>query len=367
MNLTISRRSLLEALTYCSSAVDRKSSVFAASCVLIEVDGSLARVSATDGLLSARVSLTVLGAESGSFGLGAASMLERIRALPDGEIAISVSGVEATIKQGRRKFTLRAIPGADFPDFPKRHADATYSVPASSLSYMLSRVAYAQREDGDRFRGSELSFGRFAHADATDSRCLARVGVAFESMSTGKYMIGTRACDVLVKLCELSGGTVELGFAGSVACAAGGRFEVAFPLLSETIPDIDSQIDATDGVSILVGREELLAALKIVSVNSTALGHGIVLRAEGSSLHVESSGESGLAHDEIECVAEKDCRMRISPTILTSAVESIDTPRVKIIAANRLQNPHIVYPEPSGDGYVRHIIMPIIEPGGTLS
>ena len=90
MRLVATREALASALSFCSDVVSRKSPSFVASCVLIEVSKDSAVLRATDTIMNARCTISTLAGTSGSFGVPAHELAERVKALPDGDVEISV-------------------------------------------------------------------------------------------------------------------------------------------------------------------------------------------------------------------------------------------------------------------------------------
>src|SRR6188768_2160622 len=96
MNTVVSKKDLLRVLARCQGVADRKSTMPVLGNVLLEtVEGGL-RLAATDLYLavSGRIDATVQ--RKGSVALGARDLFERVKMMPDGEVALDVTDGAAT-------------------------------------------------------------------------------------------------------------------------------------------------------------------------------------------------------------------------------------------------------------------------------
>ena len=80
--------------------------------------GAALHIAATDLYLSVTGSLEAEVKRAGSVAVPARDLYERVKAMPDGPIHISVSdGAATTLKAvgSARRYTLHGLPGSDFP------------------------------------------------------------------------------------------------------------------------------------------------------------------------------------------------------------------------------------------------------------
>src|SRR5262245_9241364 len=117
MHVIVSKKDLLRVLGRCQGVADKKSTMPVLGNVLLEVVGtSELRLAATDLYVAVSGKISAKVESGGSIALGARELFERVRMMPEGQIALSVNGTAATIRAvgGTRRFTLHGVPGEEF-------------------------------------------------------------------------------------------------------------------------------------------------------------------------------------------------------------------------------------------------------------
>ena len=150
MELTVPKKDLLKLLTRMQGVAERKSTMPVLSNVLLAVDGpSALRVAATDLYLALVGRLTVDVSKGGSVAVSAKDLLERVRMMPDGPIHLSAQdNATTTIKAAgsARRYTLRGMPGDDFPPCrPRRRARRRWP-----STWTFSRSSWPRRTSPSR-------------------------------------------------------------------------------------------------------------------------------------------------------------------------------------------------------------------------
>src|SRR6202161_2203033 len=119
MELTVPKKDLLKLVTRMQGVAERKSTMPVLSNVLLAVDGpSALRVAATDLYLALMGRVPAEVSKGGSVAVSAKDVLERIKQMPEGPIQLaSQDNATTTIKAAgsARRYTLRGMPGGDFP------------------------------------------------------------------------------------------------------------------------------------------------------------------------------------------------------------------------------------------------------------
>src|SRR5208282_4793877 len=122
MELTLVKKDLLRLVTRMQGVAERKSTMPILSNVLLAVEGpSTLRLAATDLYLAISGKMLADVSKGGSVALSAKDLLERVKMMPDGPIHVATQdNASTTLKaQGSaRKYTLRGMPGDDFPPLP---------------------------------------------------------------------------------------------------------------------------------------------------------------------------------------------------------------------------------------------------------
>src|SRR5271170_6300956 len=122
MELTVAKKDLLKLVTRMQGVAERKSTMPVLSNVLLAVEGvDTLRLAATDLYLALAGKVAAEVSKGGSVAVSAKDLLERVKMMPDGPIHVArQDNARTTLKaQGSaRRYTLRGMPGDDFPPPP---------------------------------------------------------------------------------------------------------------------------------------------------------------------------------------------------------------------------------------------------------
>src|SRR5262249_4049096 len=122
MELTVAKKDLLKLVTRMQGVAERKSTMPVLSNVLLSIDGPNAlRIAATDLYLAIVGKIPADVGKGGSIAIPAKDLFERVKMMPDGPIHVaSHENSTTSIKAAgiARRYTLRGMPGDDFPALP---------------------------------------------------------------------------------------------------------------------------------------------------------------------------------------------------------------------------------------------------------
>jgi DNA polymerase-3 subunit beta len=323
MELTVAKKDLLKIVSRMQGVAERKSTMPVLANVLLATDGQNAlRLAATDLYLSlmGRVSADV--SKPGSVAVSAKDLFERVKMMPDGPVVIaSQDSATTTIKAAgtARRYTLRGMPGEDFPPLPQPVEGApTLVLEVDILSELIAKTHFSISTDETRAHLNSAQFeweGDVVRMVTTDGHRLSKVDVKVSGrQASSSMLIPLKAIQELRRLCEemLAEGPTNgadgskskpvLQITPSGASAffqgAGTTFSVKlvdaqFPPYAQVIPQQSERI-------VRAPRAALADALKAVSVAASERTGGVKLSLTKGSMRITSeSPESGDGFDEI--------------------------------------------------------------------
>ena len=159
---------LLTAIGPAMGVVSNKNTVTSIEGILIDCkygdsseETDTCTLSAYDMEKGMRTTVAVKIDEPGNCIINAQKLHQIIKALPDGELKITVDEkMRCTIEGGKSAFELRALPGEDFPNLPELRGDRGFSVPQYIIKNFISKTAFAVgvNEQKASFNGFYLKF-----------------------------------------------------------------------------------------------------------------------------------------------------------------------------------------------------------------
>ncbi len=315
MHVVVSKKDLLRVLARCQGVADRKSTMPVLGNVLLEtVEGGL-RLAATDLYLavSGRIEATVQ--RKGSVALGARDLFERVKMMPDGEVALDVTdGAATTIRAtgSARRYTVHGVPGAEFPSLPEPDASAEWlELDVSIVSRLIAATQFSISTDETRLHLSSALFewdGDRVRMVSTDGHRLSKMELGVRgSRATATMLIPNKGVQELRRLCDeaLSDAGEETPKLRLVQSGPSVFFELAgfrfsVKLVDAQFPPYQQVIPAQSERAVRAPRIALSEALKAVRLAASDRTGGVKLTLSSGKIRVESeSPEAGEGFDEV--------------------------------------------------------------------
>ncbi len=323
MELTVAKKDLLKIVSRMQGVVERKSTMPVLANVLLAAEGASGlRLAATDLYLSLLGRIAADVSKPGSVAVSAKDLFERVKMMPDGPVVISSQdNATTTLKASgsARRYTLRGMPGDDFPPLPQpAEGSPTLAIAVDVLAELISKTHFSISTDETRAHLNSALFewdGDIVRMVTTDGHRLSKVDVKVSGrQASATMLIPLKAVQELRRICDemLADGPGEDGkapellitqsgssaFFQSTAARGGMTFSVKlvdaqFPPYSQVIPQ------ATDKI-VRAPRIAFADALKAMSVAASERTGGVKLSLTKGSMRITSeSPESGDGFDEM--------------------------------------------------------------------
>lgn len=315
MHVIVSKKDLLRVLARCQGVADKKSTMPVLGNVLLESAPEGLRLSATDLVLAVRGELQAEVKRPGSVAVGAKDLFERVRMMPDGQIALEVDDNSTTTIRSvtsARRYTIHGVPGEEFPQLPQADKGDWIELDAAVMSRLISSTYFSISSDETRLHLSsalfELEDNRLRMV-TTDGHRLSKMEIrAPEVSGEGSMLIPLKGILELRRLCDeaISDNGSDsaprlrvLKSGPNVYCElAGFRFSVK--LVDAQFPPYQQVIPSQSASAVRAPRSGLSDALKAVSIAASDRTGGVKITLSPGALRVESeSPEAGEGFDEI--------------------------------------------------------------------
>jgi DNA polymerase-3 subunit beta len=283
MKIETSRNELLKPIAAVFPAIERRNHLPILSNILIRAEADLTRFTATDLEVELQVaSSQCLAAAPAATTLPGKRLLDILRAFPDdGTVVLTVEGEKATLRCGRSRFTLQALPAEDYPAADDREFGSKITLLQASLRQAIQQTAYAMAEQDVRYYLNGLLF-EFDESGlklcATDGHRLALREVpnsAVECPEPRQVILPNKGVQSLFKLLADSGeapATIEIGL--NHLRAEVGETRLTSKLIDGKFPDYHRVIPQNQSQVAIMDRVQFLDLLRRV---------GLVLAGEKTS------------------------------------------------------------------------------------
>lgn len=363
MKFRSERDSLVEALGTASRAVSSRLAMPVLSGVLVATEGNQLTVTGTDGDLSIRVSLEIIGIEDGTAVIPARLATDITKSLEPGAVTVEAANEQVEISAARSQFSLRSYPAVEFPSVSMT-TEISAHVPASTLAEGLRQVVRASSNDDAR---PLLTGVLLTAADgpvrlvATDSYRLALRDIDGANGVVGEedILVPARALSELQRLITPDDeGTVGVTTTPSEITFHVGSTAISTRLISGTYPDYRQLIPDSYPNTLHLGKETLIAALRrvrlLVKDNTTPVR--MSMRSGGVDLKV-SSQEVGEGSETVDGDYQgEDLTIAFNPAYLIDGIEAVAGDEVIIESSDATRPATIRSGE--ADSY-RYLLMPV--------
>ncbi len=321
MHVVVSKKDLLRVLARCQGVANRKSTMPVLGNVLLEVTGpDSLRLAATDLYLAISATVRADVAKGGSVAVGARDLFERVRMMPDGQIAIESTDTASTTVRAvgtKRRFTLHGIPGDDFPKLPEPDSSvAVLTLPVHVLAKLIAATHFSIATDETRLHLNSALFEweeDRVRMVTTDGHRLSKMEEVVQGISVSSSMlVPLKGVLELKRLCDeamteggkaddpQNGATLLMVQSGPNAFFQLSNLQFSVKLVDAQFPPYQQVIPEGTARAVIAPRLAVADALRAVSVAASDRTGGVKLTLSQGTMRFESeSPESGEGYDEI--------------------------------------------------------------------
>jgi len=348
VKIRLERDVLAEAVQWAARSLPTRPSVPILAGLLVTASESGVILSSFDYETSAQINIAAQVSDEGQALVSGRLLADISRSLPNKPVDVISDDSRMEITCGSARFTLQALPVADYPSLPDM-PEATGTVPSDAFAQAVSQVVVAAGRDEllpvftgvrleiegdtlsllatDRYRMAlkELNWNPGTPQISTAALVPARVlADTARSMSAGD--------EITLSLSSGGAGDGIIGFEGH---GTGGVRQTTTRLLDGEFPKVRHIMNTQSALNVRVSTAELIAAAKrvaLVAERNTSLR---MLIGDGSITLEAATGDQAQASEAIEATVEPvgggDPALDaagFNPTYLLDALGVIDTPYV---------------------------------------
>ena len=315
MEFSVDRGEFLQGLSLTQGVVERRNTLPILANVLLDASAKELSIAATDLEVHIKRRCTAKIQQPGAATVGARKFYEFVRELKPGDVTVRLLDNQfVEVVSGRSRVKLVGLPASDFPAFPQgsEKGGSVLEMRAETLVRMIDCTLFAVSGDETRpHLGGVLLTGhegalRFV---GTDGHRLALVEEAVPGGATNlkSVILPRKGLVELRKLLDGASGTARVAVGGNSVRVEQGDVALVMRLIDGEFPNYEQVIPKAAKFRIIVEKNELLSALRRVSVVASDRARGVKLQASSGQLVVAaSSPDFGEANEEIEVSYDGD-------------------------------------------------------------
>ncbi len=313
MEIIIPQKEFAELLAKAQNIAEKKSSMPALINVLLEAEGDLLRIYATDLEVSLTDQVEVEMKQPGKIGVNAKNLYELIkelRAEPVHLLAKENHWLE--IQQGKSEFHIVGISAEEYPVFPTYATKDFVTVSPNTLREMIEKTMYSVSNDESKYHLNGVYFEKKSNGTSGNYRMVATDGyrLSLIDRDLGKesfdfsqgVIIPRKGLMEIRKMIEAqSSDHIDVAVEGAQLIVKSGSTVLMIRLVEGRYPNYQQLIPNSLGGKVLLKREDFLTSLKRVSLLSNQKSKGVTLTLSQGKMEITSNNpEMGDAREEID-------------------------------------------------------------------
>ncbi len=311
MKFNITSGELVKALSAVAGVVPSKATLPILENVLFEsVDGAL-RLTATDNEIYIVEQLPAEIVQDGSVAIPARRLLDTMRQLPDIPLSFDIDD-RCTVKfrTDRGAYKLVGAKAEDFPMLPSVNEGTTIIVDTESLTSAIEKSRFAVSTDDLR----PNMMGVYFQVDEEKTRLVATDGHRLVRLVKHdmkgdvpvNFIVPDKALAQVTR--TLNGGETKMQITKHHVRFTNGVAEVIARLINESYPNYENVIPKENEKIMTVGKNDMLATVRRVSIFSSSTTRQIRLNLSQDevSIFAEDYEMSSEARESIKCQYDAD-------------------------------------------------------------
>ena len=366
MDFYILKEEVVKSLNLTLGVVEKRQTLPILSNVLIEVDETSLKFTATDLESEISTTSTISNFKSGGKTTAPARKLSDLcRLLPDlTEIHFYLDGDNLNIETSSGKYNLSTLPSEDFPVFEIEDTESQINISSVNLNMLITKTSFAMGNQDWR----HYLNGLFVSIDdknittvATDAHRLALASTTLNEASSestsgivprksineiGK-IAGDNSDNVIVKISQTS---VSVESSGTVFVSK--LIEGKFPDYEQVIPSGESSV-------LEIDKKLFSESLSRVSVLSSEKYKGVRIVTNENSLHISANNpEKEQGEENLNCKYEgENVDIAFNVNYLQEILSTIDS---EIIEVNFFgSDKSCLITDPNNES-LKYVVMPLL-------
>ena len=310
MEITVSRKDLLNELSAIQAVIERKTTIPILSNLLMEADGDSARITATDLDQAIRTSCAAKVKKPGSCTIPARKLFDYVKLLADGDVSIKLlENHWVQIRSGRSNTKMVGLGRANYPQVPEMPELSSVTLPTAVLRTLISHTIFSISSEESRYtlNGALLILKPDSLAMvATDGHRLAFIEKTEEPLQgisgEKRTLIPRKALAEIYSLIQSSEAeTFTFAEDDQRMFFSIGHRTLSSMKLTGNFPNFEAVLPRDNNKFAIVRATELSAAIGRVAQFAEERSGAIRVRLEQNELKVSAqSSESGESEDSIE-------------------------------------------------------------------
>ena len=319
VSITIERNALMRAMAHLARVVERRNTIPILGNVRLSPGDRYLTLTATDLDIEARVDVDCEVQGSGDITVPAGTMNDIVRKIAEGapvSLGWGGTGTTVSVRSGRARFSLQALPASDFPDLTVGDMTHRFTMPAATLLALIEATSFAVSTEETRYYLNGIYLhcptdgenGSLLRGVATDGHRLARFDAPAPEGASGMpgIIVPRKTVGEIARLAKDAmdkhgNGDIEVALSVAKIRVSAANVTLTSKLIDGTFPDYQRVIPSGNDKRATLAREAFARAVDRVATISSERGRAVKLSFDEGKLRLSvTNPDAGSAEEEIE-------------------------------------------------------------------
>lgn len=319
VSITIDRNALVRAMAHLARVVERRNTIPILGNVRLSPGDRYLTLTATDLDIEARVDVDCEVQGSGDITVPAGTMNDIVRKIAEGahvSLGWGGTGTTVSVRSGRARFSLQALPASDFPDLTVGDMTHRFTMPAATLLALIEATSFAVSTEETRYYLNGIYLhcptdgenGSLLRGVATDGHRLARFDAPAPEGASGMpgIIVPRKTVGEIARLAKDAmdkhgNGDIEVALSVAKIRVSAANVTLTSKLIDGTFPDYQRVIPSGNDKRATLAREAFARAADRVATISSERGRAVKLSFDEGKLRLSvTNPDAGSAEEEIE-------------------------------------------------------------------
>ena len=363
MKFICERNILLKEISMAQEVIASKNVISILSYIYLNAENDSLTIRATDLKVNFETKVPVTVVEKGPAVVLGDKFLGILGSVPEGEIEFEQNDNKIKIKTSIKKYNiqLKSMDSDKFPEFPASTVDY-FEIPVKQFKDMVNQTVFAVSDDETRYFMNGVFMEKAENKIimvATDGRRLAFISKPANNKikDFSGIIIPPK---ILTTILKRSGdeGVINISISDKMIFINFASYQFSSVLIEGMFPNYKKVIPESQEFSLSVKRDEMVDALRRVSLMVEKKSHRIYLGISSGKMSVSSEeGELGTVDDEIPCKYDgEDIKIALNYRYLEEPFKIMTEDEIKL-RFNSAIKAITIEPVPEKDFF--HIVMPM--------
>ena len=366
MDFYITKEEVVKSLNLTLGVVEKRQTLPILSNVLLEVDESSLKLTATDLESEISTTSTISNFKSGGKTTAPARKLSDLcRLMPDlAEIHFFLDGDNLKIETESGKYNLSTLPSEDFPVFETEDTQSQINISSQNLKNLITKTSFAMGNQDWRHYLNGLYMmidDKVMTTVATDAHRLAMATSSLNEASSESTsgIVPRKSINEIGKLVgdESENVVIQLGQTSIAANVSGTTF--VSKLIEGKFPDYEQVIPSGESSLLVVDRKNFSESLSRVSVLSSEKYKGVRIITKKNSLNISANNpEKEQGEENLPCEYQgEEIDIAFNVNYLQEILSTIDSEKIEINFFGSEKSCLITDPNSEN---LKYVVMPLL-------